>query len=174
LLNNGWGPSSMFTEFFRPADLTAKRVTETTFVIEKKLTERLSLFTEYVGDYPQGFGPILLLNSGGMYHLTPNQQVDFHVAFGLNQNSPTMADIGRFICHPGGARVVSALETALSLHQGALDHERQVIADFGNMSAPSVLFVLERARAKGLPVRSLLTALGPGFTASCVALRHTA
>jgi hypothetical protein len=88
-LHDGWGLSGMFTEFFRPADLTAKRVTETTFVIEKKLTERLSLFTEYVGDYPQGFGPILLLNSGGMYHLTPNQQVDFRVAFGLNHNSPS-------------------------------------------------------------------------------------
>ena len=86
----------------------------------------------------------------------------------------TMADIGRFICHPGGARVIHALETALALHQGTLDHERQVIADCGNMSAPTVLFVLERARSEGLPPRSLLTALGPGFTASCVTLRHAA
>ncbi|MDE2470372.1 MAG: type III polyketide synthase [Bradyrhizobium sp.] len=86
----------------------------------------------------------------------------------------TMADIDRFICHPGGARVINALETTLALHQGALDHERQVIADCGNMSAPTVLFVLERARNAGLPPRSLLTALGPGFTASCVTLRHAA
>jgi alkylresorcinol/alkylpyrone synthase len=86
----------------------------------------------------------------------------------------SMADVDRFICHPGGARVVSALETALALHQGTLDHERQVLADCGNMSAPTVLFVLERARAHGLPARSLLTALGPGFTASCVTLRHAA
>ena len=86
----------------------------------------------------------------------------------------TMADIDRFICHPGGARVISALETALELHQGTLNHERQVIADCGNMSAPTVLFVLERARDAGLPPRSLLTALGPGFTASCVTLRHAA
>jgi alkylresorcinol/alkylpyrone synthase len=86
----------------------------------------------------------------------------------------TLADIDRFVCHPGGARVVSALETALELHQGTLDHERQVLADYGNMSAPTVLFALERARAAGLPSRSLLTALGPGFTASCVTLRHAA
>src|ERR1700682_3653861 len=86
----------------------------------------------------------------------------------------SMADIDRFICHPGGAKVVSALETALSLDQGTLDCERQVIADYGNMSSPTVLFVLEQAVAKGLPPRSLLTALGPGFTASCVALRHAA
>ena len=82
--------------------------------------------------------------------------------------------IDRFICHPGGAKVIVALERALSLDQGALDHERDVIADYGNMSAPTVLFVLERALAEGLPKRSLLTALGPGFTASCVALRNAA
>jgi alkylresorcinol/alkylpyrone synthase len=86
----------------------------------------------------------------------------------------TPVDIDRYICHPGGAKVISALENALALSQGTLDHERQVIADYGNMSSPTILFVLEQARAKGLPARSLLTALGPGFTASCVALRHAA
>ena len=86
----------------------------------------------------------------------------------------TMADIDRFVCHPGGARVVRRWRRRWTLHQGTLDHERQVIADYGNMSAPTVLFVLERARAAGLPPRSLLTALGPGFTASCVTLRHAA
>jgi len=85
-----------------------------------------------------------------------------------------LAEIDRFICHPGGAKVIAALERALSLEQGVLDHERDVIADYGNMSAPTVLFVLERALAQGLPPLSLLTALGPGFTASCVALRHAA
>src|SRR6202165_3708278 len=86
----------------------------------------------------------------------------------------TIADIDRFICHPGGAKVVNALETALALDQGTLDCERQVIADYGNMSSPTVLFVLEQVRARGLPARALLTALGPGFTARCVALRHAA
>jgi alkylresorcinol/alkylpyrone synthase len=92
----------------------------------------------------------------------------------LSRMRLSLADIGRFICHPGGAKVISAIETALALDQGTLDHERDVIADYGNMSAPTVLFILERALAKGLPARSLLTALGPGFTASCVALRHAA
>ncbi|MBR0935134.1 type III polyketide synthase [Bradyrhizobium jicamae] len=83
-------------------------------------------------------------------------------------------DVDRFLCHPGGAKVIAALERALALDQGTLDHERDVIADCGNMSAPTVLFVLERAWMRGLPPRSLLTALGPGFTLSCVALRHAA
>ena len=84
------------------------------------------------------------------------------------------SDVDRFVCHPGGTKVILALERALSLDQGTLDHEREVIADYGNMSAPTVLFVLERALAQGLPPRSLVTALGPGFTASCVSLRHAA
>jgi alkylresorcinol/alkylpyrone synthase len=92
----------------------------------------------------------------------------------LSRMDMTIADIDSFICHPGGSKVIDAIETALSLDQGTLKHERGVIADYGNMSAPTVLFVLERARATGLPPRSLLTALGPGFTASCVSLRQAA
>lgn len=88
-LRDGWGISGMFTEFFRPDDLSARSMTETTFVLEKKLSERFSAFTEYVGDYPQGQSPVQMLNSGGMVHLTKTQQFDFHVAFGLNHNAPT-------------------------------------------------------------------------------------
>jgi outer membrane putative beta-barrel porin/alpha-amylase len=88
-LHDGWGVSGMLTEFFRPAGLTGTRITETTFVVEKKLSEKMSLFTEYVGDYPAGAGPSFALNSGGLYHLTAHQQVDFHFAVGLNHNAPS-------------------------------------------------------------------------------------
>jgi Putative MetA-pathway of phenol degradation len=87
-LHDGWGISGMLTEFFRPSDPTSKRTTETTFVLEKNLSERFKLFTEYVGDYPDGGVPTQLWNSGALYHLTPTQQVDFHIAFGLNHRSP--------------------------------------------------------------------------------------
>jgi len=82
--------------------------------------------------------------------------------------------VDRFICHPGGAKVVDALELALSLHQGSLDHERATLRDHGNMSAPTALFVLDRVRADALPPVSVLTALGPGFTASTVTLKRAA
>jgi len=88
-LHGGWGLSGMFTEFIRPSEPTSKLITEATFVIEKKMTERASLFVEYVGDYPANGSPAQLLNSGGLYHLTPTQQVDFHVAVGLNHNAPS-------------------------------------------------------------------------------------
>jgi hypothetical protein len=88
-LRSGWGSSGMFTEFFRPSEPASKRITEATFVIEKKMTERASLFVEYVGDYPENGSPAQLLNSGGVYRLSPNQQLDFHVALGLNHNAPS-------------------------------------------------------------------------------------
>lgn len=85
-----------------------------------------------------------------------------------------IADVDRFICHPGGVKVIEALEQSLSVGQGQLDHERAVLADHGNMSAPTVLFVLDRARQAGLPETSVVSALGPGFTASTVTLRRVA
>ena len=67
-----------------------------------------------------------------------------------------------------------AFERALSLEQGSLDHERAVLADYGNMSSPTVLFVLDRIVRAGMPSRTLLTAMGPGFTSSCVSLKRAA
>ncbi len=74
------------------------------------------------------------------------------------------------ICHPGGAKVLDAIETALELQKGTLRDEREVLRGHGNMSAPSVLFVLERALKRGLRGPAALSALGPGFTASLLAL----
>ena len=69
-----------------------------------------------------------------------------------------------------GVKVIAAMERALGLDQGSLDIERDVLADNGNMSAPTALFVLGKAQERGLARRSVLTAMGPGFTASCVSL----
>jgi hypothetical protein len=87
-IGGGWGTSGMVTTFFFPSDPANKQTTETTFVLEKKVTERASLFVEYVGDYPSRGNSVQLFNTGGGYLLTRTQQIDFHVAFGLNRNSP--------------------------------------------------------------------------------------
>ena len=76
----------------------------------------------------------------------------------------------QFICHPGGAKVLDAIEAALELQTGTLRDEREVLRGHGNMSAPSVLFVLERALKRGLRGSAVLSALGPGFTASFLAI----
>lgn len=85
-----------------------------------------------------------------------------------------MNEVDRFICHPGGTKVVVALERALGIAQGGLDHEREILREYGNMSAPTVLFVLDRTLRAGLPSRAVATAMGPGFSASCVSLKRAA
>jgi alkylresorcinol/alkylpyrone synthase len=82
----------------------------------------------------------------------------------LGQLGVERGSIDRFCCHPGGVKVIDAIEAALQLPQGELNLEREVLHDFGNMSAPTVLFVLDRLIERGLPPRVMMTAFGPGFT----------
>jgi alkylresorcinol/alkylpyrone synthase len=86
----------------------------------------------------------------------------FLARHGLNR-----LDLAGYICHPGGAKVLDALEDAFELPHGALAHARATLRDYGNMSAVTVLFVLERLLG-AIPRtgRYLMSALGPGFTAS--------
>ncbi len=78
----------------------------------------------------------------------------------------THDQINRYVCHPGGAKVVDAIETAMELPIGSLDAERDTLREAGNMSAPTVLFVLQKVLASGAQGQMMACALGPGFTAS--------
>lgn len=81
-----------------------------------------------------------------------------------------LADIAEFCCHPGGAKVLDALEDVLGVQRGGLVRSRGVLRRFGNMSAATVLFVLAESLAAGAGGRRLLTSMGPGFTAGFVLL----
>ena len=59
--------------------------------------------------------------------------------------------------------MIDAIETALDLNQGELNLEREVLRDYGNMSAPTVLFVLERLLERGLPETRDDDRLRPGL-----------
>ena len=66
--------------------------------------------------------------------------------------------------------MLDAIEVARELQKGTLRDEREVLRGHGNMSAPTVLFVLERTLRRGLRGPAILLALGPGFTANFLAL----
>jgi len=74
-------------------------------------------------------------------------------------------DAAGFVFHPGGAKVLDALEEVFGLAPGGLAAAREVLRDYGNMSAVTVLFVLRRMMEQGLAGRHLMSALGPGFSA---------
>ncbi|MBI1778977.1 MAG: type III polyketide synthase [Proteobacteria bacterium] len=88
----------------------------------------------------------------------------------LARHGKRLADIDSFVCHPGGAKVIAALEETFGLQEGGLAHARSVLRDYGNMSAATVLFVLERTLAAADGPRHLLSALGPGFSAGFLTL----
>ena len=89
----------------------------------------------------------------------------------LDEMSLPISELSRLTFHPGGTRVLEALEAAFELQAGTLDHERDVLRDYGNMSSPTVLFVLKNAMEAGLQGQSLLSALGPGFTAASIPVK---
>jgi alkylresorcinol/alkylpyrone synthase len=96
----------------------------------------------------------------------------------LANQSLSLHDIDRILSHPGGTKVLDALERVFDLEPGGLIESREVLRDYGNMSAVTVLFVLERALNGGSLnngewQRALLTAMGPGFTAAFVTIERS-
>ncbi|MBD7917608.1 type III polyketide synthase [Cellulomonas sp. Sa3CUA2] len=82
-------------------------------------------------------------------------------------------DVGRWVVHAGGPRILDAVEEALSLPDGALDVSRASLSAVGNLSSASVLDVLDRTQRAGVPdgTPGVLLAFGPGVTAEVVLLR---
>jgi predicted naringenin-chalcone synthase len=73
--------------------------------------------------------------------------------------------------HPGGPRILSAVEEALRLGREDSAASRAVFAEFGNMSSPTVLFILERLRSLGAPRPCVALGFGPGLAAEAALLR---
>ena len=81
----------------------------------------------------------------------------------LATHTLTIADIGSWAVHPGGPGILDAVRTSLSLPAAALDVSRAVLADCGNMSSPTILFIVERLRQKSAPLPCMMLAFGPGL-----------
>lgn len=78
----------------------------------------------------------------------------------------TPDQIAGYVSHPGGAKVLDALEACFDLQTGGMRHAREVLRQHGNMSSVTVLFVLQAMMESGASGRHLMTSLGPGFTAA--------
>ena len=83
----------------------------------------------------------------------------------LERQGVPLADVASWAVHPGGPRILSAVEEGLGLPRDALDASRAVLADCGNMSSPTVLFILDRLRAAGAPRPCVALGFGPGLVA---------
>jgi len=102
------------------------------------------------------------------------EQVRPSLAAFLDRQGLAIRDVAHLVTHPGGVKVLRAYAEALGLAPEMLVHARDVLRDFGNMSSPSCLFVLERyldAGTIGAGDRAVVSALGPGFSAEYVLVR---
>ncbi|GAY16879.1 type III polyketide synthase [Mycobacterium sp. shizuoka-1] len=84
----------------------------------------------------------------------------------LAEQGLTAADIGTWVCHPGGPKVLDAITDAVGVPPEALRHSWQSMRDNGNISSASVLDVLDRTIAEAPAPGSLgmMLAMGPGFS----------
>lgn len=88
----------------------------------------------------------------------------------LAEQGVALGEVGSWAIHPGGPRVLDAVGTALGLSEGAIEPSRRVLAEAGNMSSPTVAFILERLRREGAPGPTVLLAFGPGLVAEAALL----
>ena len=72
-------------------------------------------------------------------------------------------EVGSWAVHPGGPRILEAVEDALALESGVLDVSRDVLRGHGNMSSATVLFVLQRLRKASAALPCVALAFGPGL-----------
>lgn len=95
-----------------------------------------------------------------------------HMRDALEERKWTKDDLAFIVAHPGGRKVLEAYQELFQLSDESLKHSRNVLSKHGNMSSPTVHFVLHDAMLE-VPERgtkSMMTSLGPGFSSEIVSL----
>lgn len=117
-----------------------------------------------------GFGIILSADVPQVVRDYLKRDVDAFLA----DHGLTRADIASWVCHPGGPKVLEAMQEALELPEGALDVTWKSLREVGNLSSTSVLLVLAETLENYRPAPGswgMITAMGPGFCSELVLLR---
>jgi alkylresorcinol/alkylpyrone synthase len=117
-----------------------------------------------------GFGIILSADVPQVVRDFLKRDVDAFLA----DHGLTRSDIASWVCHPGGPKVLEAMQEALELPEGALDVTWRSLQEVGNLSSTSVLLVLAETMENHRPPPGswgMITAMGPGFCSELVLLR---
>jgi predicted naringenin-chalcone synthase len=86
----------------------------------------------------------------------------------LRSHGLEIPDVASWAIHPGGPRILTAVESALGVHRSLTWASREVLAQFGNISSPTVLFILRRLREADAPRPCVAIGFGPGLAAEAV------
>jgi predicted naringenin-chalcone synthase len=90
------------------------------------------------------------------------------VAGFLDRAGVAAGEVDHWLAHPGGPQILDAVEESLGLAEGSLALSRMVLRRYGNMSSPTILFILRAAIESGVRGRIMLLAFGPGLTIEMV------
>jgi predicted naringenin-chalcone synthase len=143
--------------------------------------------TESAGTRITDTGSIVIPNSGDMMswnigdsgfrmHLSPSvpttlaKHIPPWLDDWLSRTGHTVAAISSWAVHPGGPRVLSSLSDALGLGSAALTVSRKVLAEHGNMSSATLLFILQNLLDDQCPMPLLAAAFGPGLAGEVMLL----
>jgi predicted naringenin-chalcone synthase len=83
----------------------------------------------------------------------------------LGRHNLALENIASWAVHPGGPRILASIEQSLALAENATAVSREVLARFGNMSSPTVLFILNRLLERNAPRPCVALGFGPGLFA---------
>jgi predicted naringenin-chalcone synthase len=89
----------------------------------------------------------------------------------LASHGLSIATVGSWAVHPGGPRILGAFSEATDVGRAALKPSHRVLAEFGNMSSPTILFILELLRRTGAPRPCVAVAFGPGLAVEAAIFR---
>ncbi len=89
----------------------------------------------------------------------------------LGRSGLTIGDIGGWAVHPGGPRILRAVETSLQLSESALATSRKVLAEHGNMSSATMIFILRHFMDQSVKRPWLMLGFGPGLEIEVALIR---
>jgi predicted naringenin-chalcone synthase len=89
----------------------------------------------------------------------------------LDRNDLSIDEINGWAVHPGGPRILDAVSESIGLKPDALSASRQILAECGNMSSPTVLFILKRLLSEATKPPFVVLGFGPGLTIEAALIR---
>jgi predicted naringenin-chalcone synthase len=88
----------------------------------------------------------------------------------LGEHGLSVQDVVSWAVHPGGPRILAAVEESLDLEAGALDDSKSILAECGNMSSPTLVFIIDRLLRRNAPRPCVALGFGPGLVVEAMLL----
>ncbi|MFD1257252.1 type III polyketide synthase [Mucilaginibacter terrae] len=147
-------------------------------LLDKPALELLNFYSELIPDSHNEMG-WFIGNTGFEMKLTSKVSKEIHKNIKgitsrlLNRAGLTFEEVDTYAVHPGGRKILEAIEEGLELPKEANAYAYEVLRDYGNMSSPTILFVLQKImHAKEVAHKSILGfGFGPGLTVESFALK---